>query len=184
MIDVDKNLQPANNYRLLILANTTDGATDFFNGVNYDSLIGRSILIRNIEFIPRVESNHNQSPEIQFLDETGGGNNMDLVSPNSVNPGARIVTANVEFDGIKLDFRYNGAPIQIVEGVTNYLNFDKEFKDINLYFPERLQNFYLTAEELIYTDVTAGTTGRYILQINMDIIVSPTPRQLYNYGIL
>lgn len=169
---------PYQSYRLLIALGETNGTTNFFAGMDLTSLIGRSLLIRNIKFIPRFLAGVIQHKEIQFLDETGAGNNMDLVSPNDVLSTPRIITANVEFRGIHLDFRINGQQIQIVDGATYYLNFDNEFKDINLYFPDKLNNLYLTAQEQIYTDVSTGALTNYLLQVNFDIIIEPSKELL------
>lgn len=173
---------PFNQYRLLIAAGETDGVTDFFAGIDLTSLLNRNILIRNIKFIPRfIQGDRPQLKEQQFLDETGAGNNYDLVSPNAFGVGlrTRIVTANVEYKGIKLDFRYNGIAIQLVDGMDHFLNFDYEFKNVNLYL-QKLQSFYLTADELIYIDVVAPISGTYLLQVNFDLIIEPSKQYLQN----
>lgn len=176
--------KPINNFRCLIVGGNTTGGVDFFTGVNLQSIIGRTMLIRNIEFIPRYVAGSTQQNQIQYLDETGGGNNMDLVSP--VDPVAthhnRIITPNVECLGLIFNFSVNGSRVQIIEGADYLLNFDKEFKNVNLYFPEAIQSMSLFATENIITDVTLGTLGAYFLQVNFDIIISPTPAQLAFYG--
>ena len=186
MIDVISDSQPVNNYRLLIVGGNTTGAVDLFAGIDLTALIGRTLLIRNIEFIPRYKVNTVQAPAIQYLDEVAGVNNMDLVSPNTPagTDRPRIITANVEFGGLDFRFFVNGSMIQLIQGANYLLNFDKEFKDINLYFPERIQNMNLYVDESIYVDVTNGTKDDYFLQVNFDCIVSPTKRQLYKYGII
>ena len=165
-------------YRRITVGGITDGLTDFFAGVDLESLKGNGILIKNIEFVPRYKSTDSLKNEIMYKDATGAGNDMDLISPNApvaVPPalviGSRIISANVEFSGINLIFKINNVPIQLVEGTQKLLNFDSVFKDINIRFPVAVNQMYMTASEFIFTDVAIGTAGTYYLQVNMDIIV-------------
>lgn len=161
---------PYQSFRRLIVSGETTGLIDFFGGVDLTSIIGRSILIKNIEFIPRYISINNK--ELFFKDETGAGNDYTLFG--GAVGGVRIVSANVEFVGMDLNFAINGQKIQLVEGATHFLPFDTVFKDINLYFPSKVQTMSMFIQENILRDVKLGGIGTYTQQVNLDIAIEPS----------
>ena len=164
-------------YKILIVSGLTDGATDFFNGVNIKSFQGHALLIKSMRFIPRFSGASVKNKEIQYLDETLAGNNYDLISPNGAgNP--RIITSNVEFSGVDFKFHINNTRLQIVEGVTFLLPFDSSFDNMNLYYDGKVSTMKLTAQADIFTDVTNNIIDTFTLQVIFECIIDPSDNYL------
>jgi hypothetical protein len=163
-----------NDYKVLIIGGTTDGATNFFTGVDLTSIKGRPFLIKSMSFVPKFLANSGGLKELQIFDETGGGQNFDIVSPQTANPGLRVITSNIDFNGVGINFKINGKRLDFILGLANFVPFDSRFEKMNIYFNEALQDMDFFATGLIYSNVTTGATSFYFLQVIFELLINPS----------
>ena len=165
---------PWMNYKIVVVGGTTDGLTDLFSNVDFQSsgIAGHSLLIKSMQFVPRFGGNVENVKQVQYQGEAAG-NDYYLISPNlAVGGNSRVITANVDIAGLNIKFLVNGGEVPIIVGPQGLI-FDAAFDNMNLFFPQRIQTLEMYADGFITEDVTTGDLSRYYLEVIFEFILDP-----------